>query len=258
MSNHDVPRNASRYALPQVASPNYHQLAKDWLLRDGTSYVEDRELGTRRARAAILMEAGLPGSLYVYQGEELGLFEVPDIAWDRLEDPTPFFTRRNFTEKGRDGCRVPLPWDSTDEPAPASWDASFGEGRSFGFSPATRPDDASPSADPHLPQPLWYKNFAVNEEERNPDSMLGLYRMALEIRATQLTATADTSCQMLDSENDVIAYTRPAVGGHRFVSTINFGPDDIEVPQGQILASSIPLVNGKLPQDATVWVLLDE
>ena len=73
MSNHDVPRHASRYGLPQVPASSHHQLAKDWLLRDGTTYEENRELGAKRARAAILMELALPGSTYIYQGEELGL-----------------------------------------------------------------------------------------------------------------------------------------------------------------------------------------
>ena len=108
MNNHDVPRSPSRFGLPQVKDAPYHQLAHDWLLRDGETYRENRELGTRRARAAALMELGLPGSAYVYQGEELGLFEVANIPWDRLEDPTPFNTRRNFTDKGRDGCRAPM------------------------------------------------------------------------------------------------------------------------------------------------------
>lgn len=83
------PRSPSRFGLPQVKDAPYHQLAHDWLLRDGETYRENRELGTRRARAAALMELGLPGSAYVYQGEELGLFEVANIPWDRLEDPTP-------------------------------------------------------------------------------------------------------------------------------------------------------------------------
>lgn len=138
MSNHDVPRHASRYALPQIKTPSHHQVAKDWLLRDGTSYIEDRELGTKRSRAAIMMETGLPGSVYVYQGEELGLFEVADIPWDRLEDPTPYFTTQRYYEKGRDGCRVPMPWIAADKPTPASWNESFGDGASFGFSPSPR------------------------------------------------------------------------------------------------------------------------
>ena len=75
LSNHDVPRVATRYALPQIKATRYHQIALDWLLRDGSSYDEDRELGERRARAALLLELALPGSAYVYQGEELGLFE---------------------------------------------------------------------------------------------------------------------------------------------------------------------------------------
>ncbi len=94
MNNHDVPRSPSRYGLPQVKGAPYHQLPHDWLLRNGTTYPEDRELGTRRARAAALMELGLPGAAYIYQGEELGLFEVADIPWDRLEDPTAFHTAR--------------------------------------------------------------------------------------------------------------------------------------------------------------------
>ena len=92
MNNHDVPRSPSRYGLPQVKGAPYHQLPHDWLLRNGTTYPEDRELGTRRARAAALMELGLPGAAYIYQGEELGLFEVADIPWDHLEDPTAFHT----------------------------------------------------------------------------------------------------------------------------------------------------------------------
>lgn len=69
----------TRYALPQIKATRYHQIALDWLLRDGSSYDEDRELGERRARAAVLLELALPGSAYVYQGEELGLFEVADV-----------------------------------------------------------------------------------------------------------------------------------------------------------------------------------
>ena len=109
LSNHDMPRHATRFALPQVRSRVHHQLVNDWLLRDGRTYVEDRELGTRRARAALLMELGLPGSVYLYQGEELGLFEVADIPWEALEDPEARMSAHGDAIKGRDGCRVPLP-----------------------------------------------------------------------------------------------------------------------------------------------------
>ncbi|GAA6124149.1 alpha-amylase family glycosyl hydrolase [Bifidobacterium psychraerophilum] len=257
MSNHDVPRHASRYGLPQVPSSAHHQLAKDWILRDGSSYFEDRALGTKRARAAIMMETALPGSVYIYQGEELGLFEVPNIPWDRLEDPTPFKTRYNFTEKGRDGCRVPLPWDSNDLPHEASWNDSFGAGASFGFSPKTKAD-GSVSADPHLPQPLWFKDSSVNVEDGDPDSMLTLYRRCLELRAQLLTPTQQTTIDWLNMGKQAIAYSRNAAedsGFQRIMSITNFGTEAIELPKGTILLSSHKLPqNGTLPQDVTVWI----
>ena len=267
MSNHDVPRHVSRYGLPQVPASSHHQLAKDWLLRDGTSYFENRELGTKRARAAIMMELGLPGSTYIYQGEELGLPEVADIPWDRLEDPTPFFTRERFIEKGRDGCRVPLPWDSTDVPAIADWSTDFphefGTGASFGFSPATRTVDGEtvPAADPHLPQPLWFKDYAVDVEDADSESMLNLYRRVLSLRAELLTATGDAdSFDWLDLGDDVIAYRRPsAEDGRAFISVTNFGADPLVLSEtaadGDVILTSVPLEDGMLPTDATAWLL---
>ena len=109
MSNHDVPRHATRYALPQVPTGEYHQIANDWLLRDGTTYIEDRQAGALRARAALMLEMALPGSAYVYQGEELGLFEVADIPWDRIEDPSGLRTSRAQSTKAvtAAACRCP-------------------------------------------------------------------------------------------------------------------------------------------------------
>ncbi|MDF7664486.1 glycoside hydrolase family 13 protein [Bifidobacterium sp. ESL0763] len=263
MNNHDIPRSATRYALPQVPARGKHRIAKDWILRDGKSYYEDRTLGTRRARAAVLMEMGLPGSVYVYQGEELGLFEVADIPWDRLEDPTASRTSRNFADKGRDGCRVPLPWVTSDEPQPADWNMDFGQGESFGFSPA-RKAEGSASADPHLPQPLWFKDFAADRESADGSSMLSLYRTALRQRAKLLTATGDyTSFDWLGMGHDVIAYTRPALDPDgspaTFASVTNFGSVPVALPKGSVLLASAELdADGRLPRDASAWLLLDE
>ena len=258
MNNHDVPRSPSRYGLPQVKGPVYHQLAHDWLLRNGRSYSENRELGTRRARAAALMELGLPGSAYIYQGEELGLFEVADIPWDRLEDPTAFNTARSATDKGRDGCRVPLPWDSSDTPDAAAWnlpgEGPFGSGASFGFSPATRAD-GTPAADPHLPQPLWFKDFCVDKEEADPDSMLALYRQALSFRQEALTAAGDATADVLDLGADAVAYARRTADGGRFVSVTNFGAEPIALPDGDVALTSAALEDGMLPTDATAWIV---
>lgn len=264
MSNHDVPRHASRYGLPQVRTHGYHQIAQDWLLRDGGTYIEDRDLGTRRARAAIMLELALPGSAYVYQGEELGLFEVADLPWEALEDPTALHSGDSCpadTRKGRDGCRVPLPWSAAeaDRPSPSTRWPGFGEGASFGFSPAMRPDGA-PAAAPHLPQPLWFANHAADVEAADPDSMLGLYQAALRLRKTLLTP--DTTLDWLEGYSpEVIAFARP----DGWLSITNFDPNPIPAPvpatpagaSAALLLASSPLAEGApIPTDTTAWYRL--
>ena len=128
-SNHDVVRHATRYGLPDDRG-NDGLIGREWLLSGGVSPAVDVELGLRRARAASLLVLALPGSAYLYQGEELGLPEVADIPDAERQDPT--FFRSPGVDVGRDGCRVPLPWTST--------------GDSFGFGA----DGA------HLPQPSWF------------------------------------------------------------------------------------------------------
>ena len=258
MSNHDIPRHVSRYGLPQVPAAAHHQRAKDWLLRNGTSYHEDRELGTKRARAAILMELALPGSAYIYQGEELGLPEVADIPWDELEDPTAFNRVRDQIEKGRDGCRVPLPWKAGTP--------------TFGFSPATKHEgagvDASQAGDPcekpHLPQLQWFADYAVDREDTDSGSMLNLYRKALGLRHEWMTA--DTTLTWLDCDRSsgkpdgaeghtggTIAFRR----ANGWASVTNFGAEPAELPAGDILLVSGPLTDdGRLPQDTTAWIAL--
>lgn len=276
MSNHDVPRHVSRYGLPQVPARQHHRIATDWLLRNGNSYIEDRELGTRRARAAILLELALPGSTYIYQGEELGLPEVPDIPWERLEDPEAQGTSRTDLVKGRDGCRVPLPWVADDAPviegqsSPAGSISQFGHideqtGKgSFGFSPRKRSDGKTVSAEPHLPQPDWFARYAVDAEESDDNSMLSLYRKALELRHEHQTSDAaltwledfdrpSSSHDGADGQaGGAIAYRR----ANGWTNITNFSDHDIDLPEGDVLLSSGPLHNGRLPQDTSVWLLL--
>ena len=106
---------------PWKRSVRLCRVAQSWLLTDGTTPRLDRALGERRARAAIMILLALPGSTYIYQGDELGLQEVGDLPLEVLEDP---MATRSTTDKGRDGCRVPLPWTP--------------EGPSYGFRLAGR------------------------------------------------------------------------------------------------------------------------
>jgi alpha-glucosidase len=218
LSNHDVVRHASRYGLPQNDEPRKE--ASAWLDSNGTTPALDRDLGLRRARAAALLVLALPGSAYVYQGEELGLHEVADLSDDVRQDPA--FHRSGGSQKGRDGCRVPLPWTPDRE--------------SFGF-----------GGKPHLPQPGWFGPLSVEVQAGSPESTLGLYRRALAQRRRR---PRGQSLTWLPSAADVLHFERP--GGWRCIT--NFGQQAVPVPAGSVTLVSDELVDGRLPPDTTAWV----
>ncbi len=224
LSNHDVTRPVTRYGRHDSA---FAFATK----RFGTP--TDLALGTRRARAAALLSAALPGSLYIYQGDELGLPEVEDLPEEARQDP--MFFRSNRVDPGRDGCRVPLPWSGTQPP--------------FGFTP---PDAGY---EPWLPQPEDWANFTVDAQEGDPASMLSLYREALRIRHEH-AALGDGTLEWLESETQVIAFSR----GRGFVSLTNFADHPIDLPEHHtVLLSSSELSvadNGavQLAPDSTVWL----
>lgn len=228
LSNHDVVRHPTRYGLPDLPPVGELEQFKQghaWLLSGGTEPELNREQGARRANAATLFILGLPGSTYLYNGEELGLHEVDEIAPEQRQDPT--FFRTAGAEIGRDGCRVPLPWTS--------------EGPSFGFGAAA----------PHLPQPSWFKGFDVATESEDAGSTLNLYRKALHLR--HKLQTAEELEWIETGRDDVLRFRRP--GGWEVVT--NFGTDayPLALDEGDaVLVASSPLVDGALPGEATVWL----
>ena len=226
LGNHDVMRPVSRYAREQVGLvPG----ARNLIHFEGIP--ADVELGRRRARAAALLMFGLPGSSYVYEGEELGLPEAEDIPADQLQDPV--WAMSGHTDKGRDGCRVPLPWTS--------------EGYDYGFSPEG-------GAAPWLPQPAEWAELAADAQAGLPGSTLTLYRDALALRR-QLPELGDGTLTWLDAPAQVLAYSRPGDGGGaEFQSWTNFGSEPVALPAGEVLISSGELVDGQLPADTTVWL----
>jgi len=225
LSNHDVTRHVTRYGRADTSFA--------FATRNFETPV-DLELGTRRARAAALLSLSLPGSAYIYQGEELGLWEVEDIPDTLKQDQ--MFHRTDGADPGRDGCRVPLPWSGTEPP--------------FGFSP----QDAS--AEPWLPQqPESWRSMTVESQRGDPDSMLELYRSALHLRRDEEGLRTDREqLRWLPSNPEVLAYRR----GDNFACVINFGPDDADLPAHQeILLWSGPLAeDGRLPSDTSVWLRL--
>ncbi|WP_432513392.1 glycoside hydrolase family 13 protein [Kineococcus sp. SYSU DK001] len=215
LSNHDVVRHASRYALPPGTDENA------WLLSEGKDPAPDTAGGLRRARAATAFILALPGSTYLYQGEELGLAEVADLSPATLQDPT--WRRSGGEQKGRDGCRVPIPWTAT--------------GPSYGFGPGGA----------HLPQPAWFADVAVDRQDGVEGSTLEFYRQALAARR-RLQTTEDLT--WVPSPEGVVTFTRP--GGWTVLT--NFSAADVELPAGRVVLCSGPLRGNLVPQDTTVWL----
>jgi alpha-glucosidase len=221
LSNHDVDRIVSRYGRADTA----FSLQRRAYFH---SFPVDLELGTRRARAAALLTMALPGSVYVYQGEELGLWEVQDIPDELRQDP--IWWRTKGADPGRDGCRVPLPWSGVEPP--------------FGFSP---PGAAS---DPWLPQPKEWRDLTVEAESRAPGSMLELYRGALRIRHGE-PSLGDGPMTWLPSAPGVLAFDRG--GNVRCVANLSAAPVDLP-PHSEVILASGPLPAGQLPPDTSAWL----
>ncbi len=218
-SNHDVVRHATRYGLPVTEHPH---TGKDWLLRGGARSEVDTELGERRARAATLFQLALPGSAYLYQGEELGLHEVGDLPDSARQDPS--FYRNPGKEIGRDGCRVPLPWSS--------------QGPSFGFG----------DGGAHLPQPAWFADYSVQSQDGTAGSTLEMYRAALKLRRE--LQTEERLHWLVSGHEQVLSFERP--GGWVVVS--NFGNEPVDLPAGEVLLASSELNDATLPGATTVWL----
>jgi alpha-glucosidase len=218
LSNHDVTRPVTRYGR---ADSSFAFLAKRF------DTPTDLALGARRARAAALLTAALPGSLYIYQGDELGLPEVEDIPRELIQDPMHY--RSGGIDPGRDGCRVPLPWSGTRAP--------------YGFSSPHAPGT------PWLPQPQQWALYTVEAEEADAGSMLNLYRAALRIRTAE-PGLGDGAFAWLELGADVLAFTR----GDDFVSVTSFDTPVELPPHRELLLASTEVVDGVLPTNSTAWL----
>jgi alpha-glucosidase len=222
LSNHDVARHVSRYARPQEQVLSYS-------LQSLLGLPADLALGLQRARAATLLMLARPGGAYVYQGEELGLEEVEDLPDDLLQDPT--WLRSGRTDRGRDGCRVPIPW-SGDRPP-------------FGFGP-----DGST---PWLPQPATWRDKTAQAEAGADGSVLELYRSALRLRREH-PALGDGTLAWVESPTDVLHFTREP----GFACLVNLSDRPLRLPRGwRMLLSSGP-VDRDVPTDTAVWLASDD
>jgi alpha-glucosidase len=208
LSNHDVVRHATRYG----GGPE----------------------GLDRARAAVMTMMALPGSAYVYQGEELGLEQV-DVAPQHREDPA--YHRTGGEEEGRDGCRVPVPWS--------------GEHPPFGFGPGDE--------QPWLPQPKSWVHCTVEAQEDDPTSTLSFYRALLSLRRAEAAGLAHRVTAVATPAG-TLAFRR-GEDETGLVCMVNCGSRPAKVPAeaGELLMTSgadlLEDAKGvrRLPRDTAAW-----
>ena len=219
LSNHDVTRVVTRYGREDTT---FSFGAK----RMGIP--TDLPLGLARARAAALLTMALPGSFYLYQGDELGLPEVEDLPVDRLQDPMHF--QSGGVDPGRDGCRVPLPWSGTMPP--------------FGFSPG------GARAETWLPQPARLGRPHGDRPARPAAARRSSSTARRCASAAIHLADAGLDLQWLAAPADVLAFRRGDV-----VCVVNLRPAPIDLPwTGTVLVASADPVNGNLPAHAAAWI----
>ena len=216
LSNHDVVRHASRFGYADGTVP-----------RGGIGIGDpqpDEALGLRRARAATLMMLALPGAAYLYQGEELGLPEHTMLPDADRQDPT--WLRSGHTVRGRDGCRVPIPWTPG--------------GPSYGFGPGTNS---------WLPQPEKWDRYALDGQRGVAGSTYELYREALRLRRAECLGAGDLEWAA-DSTGDLISFRNSQV-----LVIANLGAAPVDLPAGaRVLVASGELDGGRLPGDTSVWL----
>ena len=217
LGSHDELRLATRYGRED--SSTKHGASAD--------IPSDLELGTRRLRAAALLMLALPGTTYLFQGDELGLPSVDDIPEHRLQDP--IWERSGHTVRGRDACRVPLPWSGSAPP--------------FGFAP-----DAA--AEPWLPQPRSWAHLTVEAQLDDPGSTLNLHRRVLGLRR-ELADLRTDSFAWRQSPEDVLDFQR----GASMRCVVNFSSESTAIdPDWEVLVSSVPMDGALLPPDTAVWL----
>jgi alpha-glucosidase len=199
LSNHDVVRHVTRYG--------------------------GGEVGTRRARAMALVELALPGVVYLYNGEELGLPDVDLPDW-AFQDPQ--WERSGHTQAPRDRCRVPMPWEGAEPP--------------YGF---------SRTVDTWLPMPFGWAGLTAEAQLEDPDSVLSLYRGAIELRKTH-PAFRGGELEWYGAPPGCFAFRRKGGG---MICALNTTAGPVPLPPGELLLASGPMVDNHLPPDTAAWLV---
>jgi alpha-glucosidase len=224
--NHDTPRSVTRLGQNATLAGAY----VPGTMATKVYQEADVELGTRRARALALVLLALPGAAYIYNGQELGLPNVDDLPDEALQDP--IWERSGHTVRGRDGCRIPIPWTT---------------GANLGFTKAR--------AKPWLPIPKQWADLSVAAQHASADSMLTLYRRALRARR-ESPALGRGSLRWVsrpEEADDLLVFDLAAESTTVRV-VLNLSGAAVDLPEGELLLASQPVVSGQLPAISAAWV----
>jgi alpha-glucosidase len=221
---HDAIQNSLEAIAIENATPTW-TLSNHDVGREVTRY-GGGEVGLRRARAMAMVMLALPGAVFIYNGEELGLPDVLDLPDEALQDPT--WERSGHIERGRDKCRVPIPWS--------------GDAPPFGF---------STSADTWLPMTADWAELTVEKQRDDPESTLSFYRRALQLRRERREFDGG-ELGWLAADRELLIFER---NGGALVCALNAGRLPMALPPGDVILASAPLVDGKLPPDAAAWLV---
>ena len=251
LNNHDTQRTVSRYGREDIA--DRHELFPGAIIN--TNVAIDEALGAARSRAAALLELALPGCVYLYAGEELALPEVLDLPPEVRQDPV--FHNTGGATLGRDGCRIPLPWNI--DPSRAHGFSSVGAtagGPSSVGSVGVRSEAGGSVATPWLPQPEGWGSYAVEAQEGQPDSMLAMYRAAGAIRRSDPNFTGDSFEWISEFGDDLVAFRRGEAIVVLNVSS-SARPLDAEIVGARSVLLSSVFGHGDastVPGNATLWL----
>ncbi|GAA1480360.1 alpha-amylase family glycosyl hydrolase [Gordonia sinesedis] len=210
LSNHDVDREVTRYGRTD---------------QDDLDSTVDLDAGIDRARAMALVELALPGTVFIYNGAELGLPNA-DLPDDALQDPV--WERSHHTERGRDASRVPLPWEGSEPP--------------FGFTDGERT---------WLPMPDSWARFTIESELEDVSSTLSLYRRAIELRSTRDEFSGE-AVEWYGAPEGCLAFRRSQ---GKLICALNASAAPVPLPPGELLLASAPLVDGQLAPNAAAWLI---
>jgi alpha-glucosidase len=217
IDNHDSPRSVTRLGALLELEGDY----VPGTMNTGPEGEVDLAQGLQRSRALALLLLALPGSAYLYNGQELGLENIDDLPEEVLQDP--IWERSGRTNRGRDGCRIPMPWEGAQPP--------------FGFT--------ADGVAPWLPIPEHWRGLTVAAQEADPQSLLNLYRRAI----AQRRDLPGEGLEWVDAPAGVLHLRRGDVD-----VVVNVSGDPVALPDGAVLLASGPLPDGLLPRDAAVWI----